>query len=202
MERLTLIFGGSFNPVHHAHLICARAAMEHLAADSLTLIPTAQPPHKPVCQELASPTDRLRMCQIAIENDPCFYVDDIELQRGGTSYTIDTVRQLRARGAGQIHWLIGADMVAILPAWHQAEALLQEVTFDLLARPGWCFDWLTLPPPFRVLQSRIVPAPLLEISATQIRHRVAADLPIDYLTPPSVCRYIAEHRLYQHAQPL
>lgn len=189
--------GGSFNPIHVGHLICARAAAEAMGVDRITLIPSAQPPHKPNDPSIAPARDRLAMCRLAVENDPLFNVDDREMRRSGPSYTLDTVRQLRQDDAGDIYWLIGADMVAILPQWHQPEALLREVALVLMARPGWDFDWSRLPPAYQSLRSRIVPVPQLDISATAIRRRVADARPITYLVPPPVERYIHQHGLYR-----
>jgi nicotinate-nucleotide adenylyltransferase len=191
-----LCLGGSFNPIHHAHLICARAVTEAVGLSRVLLIPSRQPPHKIVGTDLASPEDRLAMCRMAVAGDPFFEVSDIEVNRDGPSYTIDTVRQLKAGGWPEVHWLIGADMVRILPQWHEPLSLIRAARLILMARPGWSFDWDTLPPEYRPLQANVVPAPLLDISATAIRQRVRAGRPIDYLTPEPVVRYIRERQLY------
>jgi nicotinate-nucleotide adenylyltransferase len=191
-----LCLGGSFNPIHHAHLICARAAAEAVGLSRVLLIPGRQPPHKIVGTDLASPEDRLAMCRLAVAGDPFFEVSDIEVTRDGPSYTIDTVRQFKAGGWAEVHWLIGADMVRILPQWHEPLSLIREARLILMARPGWSFDWDTLPPAYRPLQANVVPAPLLDISATAIRQRARAGRPIDYLTPEPVVRYIRERQLY------
>jgi nicotinate-nucleotide adenylyltransferase len=194
----TLWFGGSFNPIHCAHLLCARAVAESLNFDKVCLIPTHQPPHKPVDDAvLAPPEHRLAMCRLAIEGSDLFELDDLELHRQGRSYTIDTVRELRRRGHADIHWLIGADMVEILPFWHESAALLAETRFVIVARPGWEMEWDLLPPSYRFLKSNVVVAPLLDISATGIRRRVAEGKSIDCLAPEKVARYIQEHNLYQ-----
>jgi nicotinate-nucleotide adenylyltransferase len=192
----SLYFGGSFNPIHHAHLICSRAVAEQKGYERVVLVPSAQPPHKPDAANLADARDRHAMTQLAIGGDPLFLVNDLELQRSGPSYTIDTIRQLKERGEKQIHWLIGADMLLYLPYWHQPLQLLAEVEFIVLARPGWTLDWSLLPADFRHLQQNVVQAPLLAISSTDIRQRVAEGKPIDYLTPPAVCRYVRERGLY------
>src|SRR5258707_15345260 len=123
----TLCFGGSFNPIHHAHLICARWAAETSGFDQILLIPTSQPPHKPNSATLAAPADRLTMTRLAVENDRSFSVDDIELTRSGPSYTFDTVRLLTERKGQPIDWLIGADMLMYLPRWHRGQELIQMV---------------------------------------------------------------------------
>ena len=192
-----LWFGGSFNPIHYGHLLCARAVAEARGFEKVVLVPTCQPPHKPANAEIASPEHRLAMCRLAVEGSNLFEVDDLELHRKGPSYTIDTVRDLRRRGDPEVHWLIGADMLRILPLWHESEALLAETRFIIIARPGWSMDWNLLPLPFRSLQSQVVTAPLIEIGATDIRRRVAEGKSIDYLTPPAVCRYIANHGLHR-----
>lgn len=193
-----LCFGGSFNPIHHGHLICARAVAEAGGFAKVLLIPSAQPPHKPFTGDLAAPADRLAMCRLAAMAQPdLFEVDDLELRRAGPSYTIQTVRELRARGWNQVDWLIGADMLRLLPQWHEPAALLREANLIIMARPGWSFDWASMPAAYRHLERQVRVAPLIEISATEIRRRAAAGMSIDYLTPPSVVEYIRCKGLYR-----
>ena len=195
-----LCFGGSFNPIHHGHLLCARAAAEQVGYQRVVLIPSAQPPHKPGAPDLAAAEHRLAMCRLAIADDAdAFEVDDLELRRTGPSYTIETARELRRRGWREVHWLVGADMLRSLPSWHEPLALLREVHFVVIARPGWSFDWGTMPPEYRHLADHVVQPPLVELSGTAVRRRVAEGKSIAYLTPPAVCRYIKSHRLYQAA---
>ena len=195
----TLCFGGSFNPVHHGHLICARAVAEAVGAGRVTLIPNRQSPHKSAATDLATGPDRLTMCRLATAGDPLFDVDDRELSRPGPSFTIDTVRTMNGPGRLPVRWLIGADQVAALPQWREATALLAEVRFVLMARPGWSFDFDGLPPPFRPLRDAVVTAPLVQISSTDVRRRVRDGRPIRYLVPPAVAAYIEEQKLYQPA---
>jgi nicotinate-nucleotide adenylyltransferase len=194
MKRLC--FGGSFNPIHFGHLICARAAAERLGFDAVVLIPSSQPPHKPNATDLADPSDRLRMCELAAGTTKGFEVESLELQRAGPSFTIDTARGLNRRGGGRVNWLIGADMLRDLPTWREPEALLEEVDFVVVSRPGWSFDWDTMPQAYCALRKSVVEAPQIDISATEIRRRVGAGLPIDFLTPEPVVRYIHDRRLY------
>jgi len=193
----TLWFGGSFNPIHNAHLICARAVAERGGFDRIILVPSAQPPHKPGSTDLAAPEHRLAMCRLATAGDPLFDVDDLELRRSGPSYTIDTVLELKRRGEKQVNWLIGADMLAILPQWHRPEDLIREANLILMARPGWRFDFASLPPAFRHLEKNIIEAPLIDISATEIRRRMRDGRSIRYLVPEAVERYIRERDLYR-----
>lgn len=193
----TLCFGGSFNPIHHGHLICARVVAEAGGFDRVLLIPSAQPPHKPRQDDIAPAEARLAMCRLAIGADPLFAVDDLELSRGGPSYTLDTVRALRARGWSKVHWLIGADMLNYLPNWHQPEQLLSEVQFVVMARPGHALQWDRLPSAFHGLKQQVVAAPLIDISATQIRERARSGRSIRYLVPETVAEYVAQHKLYR-----
>jgi nicotinate-nucleotide adenylyltransferase len=191
-----LWFGGSFNPIHVGHLLVARAIAESGGFDRVVLIPSAQPPHKPGTADLADARHRLGMCQAVTRHDPLFEVDDLELRRTGPSYSIDTIRELKQGGDGAISWLIGADMLQILPQWHRAEELLGEVEFVIAQRPGYAVDWAALPHAFQSLRPKVVTAPLLEISASDIRRRVREGQSIRYLVPPEVERYIFSHKLY------
>jgi nicotinate-nucleotide adenylyltransferase len=192
----TLWYGGSFNPIHLGHLICARSVAESAGFDRVVLVPSSQPPHKSADTGIAAAEDRLAMCRLAVANDPLFEVDNIEMRRSGPSYTLDTARQLKTFGHAEISWLIGADMALHLPRWHQPAKLLAEVNFVLMARPGWELDWKTLPPEFHHLELKVVKAPLVEISSTQIRDRLGKGLSIRYLTPDTVIDYIHTNKLY------
>ena len=192
-----MCFGGSFNPIHHAHLVCARAVAEARGFERVVLIPSALPPHKLQATTLALPQDRLEMCRLAVAGDPFFEVSDVEVSRPGPSYTLDTARQLRQSGWDHVAWLIGADMVRILPDWHRPMDLLREVELVVMARPGWTMDWDALPEPFQRLKGQVVEAPLMDISSTLVRRRVAAGQSVRYLTPAAVCDYIGTRGLYR-----
>jgi nicotinate-nucleotide adenylyltransferase len=191
-----LCFGGSFNPLHVGHLLISRAVAEAAGYSKVVLIPTAVPPHKPGAADLAGACHRLAMCQAVATCDSLFEVEDLELHRTGPSYTLDTVRALKAKGWPEVHWLIGADMVEILPQWHRVSELLREVRFVIAERPGHSIAWDRLPPEIGQLRSQVVRVPLLEISASEIRRRVREGKSIRYFVPPEVERYIAEHMLY------
>ena len=136
------------------------------------------------------------MCRIAIADDPLFEVSDIELRRSGPSYTIDTVLSLKAAGHRDISWLIGADMLMLLPMWHRARELIHEANMLVMNRPGFVIQWDTLPTEFRGLQANLVTAPLLDISASEIRRRLRAGESVDGLVPEAVIRYIKQKALY------
>ena len=191
-----LWFGGSFNPVHNGHLIVSRAVADAAGFERVVLLPSAGPPHKLRHPDMAAMEDRLAMCSLAAESVTGFEVDDLEMRRHGPSFTIDTARELKRRGWDRVTWLIGADQVAKLPTWHDPEALLREVDFVIMARPGSTFDWGRLPAQFQHLRERVVMAPLVDISATDIRRRVAAGVSIEHLVPETVARYIEAKGLY------
>jgi nicotinate-nucleotide adenylyltransferase len=198
-----LCFGGSFNPIHNGHLACGLAVAQAIDATRLLLIPSATSPHKLGHADMADAADRLAMCELAAAGDERVEVDNLEMRRPPPSYTIDTVRQLkRDRGWARVHWLIGADQLAALPRWHEAEALVREANLIVMARPGWTFDWQSLPPPFRVLHDHVIDAPLVEVSSTDIRQRVRDGKPIDHLVPRAVAGYIRAHALYRTPQHL
>ena len=198
-----LCFGGSFNPIHHGHLLVARAVAEARGFDRVVLIPSAQPPHKPDRADVAPAEHQLAMCRLAVEasadSTDLFEVSDIELGRVGPSYTIDTARSLTRQGFGPVYWLIGGDTVPQLPTWHEPQALLREIRFIIIDRPECPIVWRALAPEYQALQDGVVAAPMIDISATDIRRRVEAGRSIDYLTPQPVVSYIREQGLYPAA---
>jgi nicotinate-nucleotide adenylyltransferase len=196
-----LCHGGSFNPIHVGHLIVARAAAEAAGFDQVLLIPSAVPPHKTADRSLASAQDRLTMCQLAVAGMAGFAVSDIELQRTEPSYTIQTARALRSLGMTEVCWLIGADTVPQLPTWREPLALLDEVKFVVAARPGYDITWDGVDLPYRFLRDSVVDTPLIDLSASQIRQRVASNQPIDFLTPPAVIDFIRSRGLYLAPSP-
>jgi nicotinate-nucleotide adenylyltransferase len=146
--------------------------------------------------ELAPAMERATMCRIATAGDPLFEVSDIELKRSGPSFTIDTVRTLKAMGHRDVAWLIGADMLQILPKWHLARELIHEARILVMNRPGFAIDWSELPQEFRTLKANVVDAPLIEVSATEIRRRIRAGDSVAGLVPDAVLAYIREKGLY------
>ena len=196
--REKICFGGTFNPIHHGHLICARAAAEAVGAKTVVILPAGNPTHRGEQADLAEAKDRLEMCRLAVAGMAGFEIDDRECRRAGATYTIDTARELKREGWAEVVWLIGADMVNTLPKWHEAEALLREVRFIVMARPGTRFEWDKLPASVRELERNVVEVPQIDISATEIRRRVGAGLAIDFLTPPAVVSHIDQKKLYRN----
>jgi nicotinate-nucleotide adenylyltransferase len=185
MLRLGL-YGGSFDPVHHGHLILARQALEDLSLDRVVFIPAVESPFKPN-QSGASAADRLAMVQLAVQGEPAFMVDPIEIEREAPSYTIDTARSYRARYPHDtLFFLVGEDHLEALPKWNEFEELIHLVQFAILSRSD-----LPLKVEYPVVRRRF------DLSSTEIRNRVANDLPISYLVPENVLDYIQERNLYR-----
>ena len=191
MKRIGL-FGGSFDPVHLGHLLVAQAATEELALERLFFIPAAQSPFKPASQPTTAAL-RLRMLRLALAGKPNYEIDAQEIERGGTSFTIDTVRDYTQRfPQSELFYLIGADHVPTLPKWREAEELAHLVQFVVIPRPGEIPA--SLPPPFRI---QVLGGWPLQLSSSQIRARVQAGRPVDPLVPPGVGEVIREAGLYR-----
>lgn len=181
------LYGGTFDPIHHGHLILARDAIEHLDLQRLIFIPNTISPHKQTRQ--AAPASlRCEMVAAAIAGEPQFELDDSELRRGGTSYTIDTVLSLRERFPdADLFYLIGEDNLSQLQTWRRIEELTRLVQFVVLHRSAE-----PAAHSFITLQQRRV-----DISATEIRLRVARGESVRYFLPQSVIAIIEQHQLYQ-----
>jgi nicotinate-nucleotide adenylyltransferase len=189
-QRLGL-FGGSFDPVHCGHLLVAQAAIEELNLCRLFFIPAAQSPFKPEAAP-APPAQRLRLLRLALAGQRHYEIDEQEIHRGGTSFTIDTVRDYARRFPGaQLFCLIGADHMPTLPKWREANELARLVDFVIIPRPGQTSGGAM--PPFRVRELRGFP---LGVSSSQIRERVKSALSIQGLVPDAVAEAIHNSGLY------
>lgn len=193
VERLTVgglkkiaIYGGTFDPIHHAHLILARQAIETLDLHKVILVPAAISPLKKAAP-VASGELRFEMLQAAIQGEPEFEVNDCELLRPPPSYTIETVEEIRRRESdATIYCLIGEDNVEQLPRWHRFDELQKSVRFVVLDRSGEQPSHS-----YPLIHRRI------DISATEIRQRVAQNESIRYLVPDSVEKIIQREKLYR-----
>lgn len=194
-ERIGL-FGGTFDPVHNAHVALARSALQALQLDEVRWVPTGQPWQK--ARAITPAAHREAMVRLAIADEPRFVLDRIELEREGPSYTLDTVRALQlARPGASWFLLIGADQYANLHSWHGWQELLTRVVLAVAARPG-----VATPPHAEVLAHahRVVPLPPMDLSATDLRSRIALGQPITELVPAAVASYIDQQALYRSAQ--
>lgn len=188
MKRIGLL-GGTFNPVHLGHLVLAEEVRDRLRLDEVWFIPVAEPPLKSD-PDLAPAADRLRMVEMAIASQPAFRALDIEIRRGGKSYTIDTLRALDEEYRHtEWHFIVGSDAAAQMPSWKDVPALQQLCEFVVVARPGH-------PMPALPRGGRRLEMPLLDISASDIRRRVAQGHTVRFLVPDAVRDYIATHKLY------
>ncbi len=190
------IMGGTFDPIHIGHLLAAEQAREGMGLDEVWFIPVYQPPHKDN-EPIATPEQRLEMVKAAIVDHAAFKCNDIELQRGGKSYTLDTVRELQAAHPSYAFYhIIGADMVQYLPHWDRIDELIQYISFIGLQRPGHAINWESLGEAIRKTV-HLVPMLQVDISSTVIRLRKQSGSSIRFLVPESVHHYIEENRLYE-----
>ncbi|WP_461212927.1 nicotinate-nucleotide adenylyltransferase [Lacticaseibacillus sp. GG6-2] len=182
------LFGGTFNPIHNGHLIMAEAVGTQLGLRQVLFMPDNQPPHVDH-KDAIDPKHRLAMLEAAIRDNPLFGIELCELQRGGISYSYDTMVGLkRLHPDTDYYFIIGADMVDYLPKWHRIDELVKLVTFVGVKRRGY-----TPQSPYPILW---VDAPLIDISSTEIRERVATGQSIRYLVPEPVRAYIEKEGLY------
>jgi nicotinate-nucleotide adenylyltransferase len=185
------LFGGSFDPVHLGHLFVAQAAVEELGLDRLFFIPVAQSPFKPENPPAPSAV-RLQLLRLALSGKTNYEVDELEIQRGGVSYTVDTLRDYARRfPSAEIYYLIGADNAAKLNEWSEPAELARLAEFVAVPRPGGARA--VFPPPFRGRTLKGFP---VDVSSSQIRARVKSGLPIENLVPPFVAGAIRNARLY------
>lgn len=184
MKKIGL-YGGTFDPVHHGHLILAREALEKMELEKVIFVPAAQSPFKD--EPMASAEMRLSMLRAAIENETGFALDDCELRRASPSYTVDTVEEIRKReGEAEIFLFIGEDNLAGLPEWHRFADLEKMVRFVVLSRTGK-----------PAAHSHATVSRKIDISGTEIRKRVASGRSIRYLVPPAVEEIIRQGKLYR-----
>lgn len=202
-DRRIGIIGGSFDPVHMGHLIIAQDAAERLELSEVVFIPAAVPPHKQHLTQVDA-EHRLNMIRMAVESDIRFSVSDVEIQRGGVSYTVDTIRELKAERP-DADWVlvVGSDTLVDLHNWYKIDELLDLCEVATFLRPGEndleeiVGKVLVTERHKQNLLENMVGAHQVEISSTEIRMRVTEGLSIRYLVPPEVEMYIFEHGLYR-----
>lgn len=188
--------GGTFDPVHLGHLIAAEQAREAAGLDEVWFMPSNVPPHKKHAPG-ASPAERLEMVRLAVEGHPAFRRTDIELAKGGTSYTAETVDLLTERFPEiEFAYIIGADMVMYLPKWYRIEDIVRRISFIGLQRAGFDLEPEGLPAHIHGSVT-YAPMPEIAISSTDIRRRRKNGQSIRYLVPEPVRAYIEGKRLYE-----
>ncbi len=189
------LFGGSFDPPHLAHLIVAETVREQFRLDQIWWIPAFEPPHK-VEEALAASHHRLAMTRRATQGNPGFATSEVEVRRAGISYTVETVRALQETHPDYaFSLLLGGDSLHDFGSWYQPEEILARVPLIVYQRPGAAGE----APVASFLEGRVrfASAPLIDLSATEIRARVRAGRSIRYLVPDAVRAYIEEQGLYR-----
>jgi nicotinate-nucleotide adenylyltransferase len=194
------ILGGTFNPPHLAHLVCAQEAYLQLELDRVLWLPARIPPHKAVEDEPGA-EHRLELCRLAVQGDQQrFEVADLEVTRSGPSYTVDTLEELHSRAPdSELFLIVGGDIAAGLPKWREPERVLSFATLAVAQRRGT--SQTAVEEALHGLRggerARFFDMPTIGLSSTEIRRRVRSGTPIRYLVPEAVASYIDHHRLYR-----
>jgi nicotinate-nucleotide adenylyltransferase len=179
------ILGGTFDPVHNAHLAMAQAALEHLKLDRVVFIPTGPTHYRNPA--IASPRDRVEMLKLAFRGNPKFVVDQRELQPGASGYTVDTLKGLQAESKdAELYLLMGADQYGKLASWHRPDELKRLARIVVFGRPG-----------IQLKENvKLIPMKPMPVSASEIRARAGRGEDLGRLVPPAVANHIRRHRLY------
>jgi nicotinate-nucleotide adenylyltransferase len=201
MSRRIGVMGGTFDPIHLGHLVAAEEARWQFDLDRVVFVPAGRPWQKPV--GVTPPEDRYLMTVLATASNPAFTVSRLEIDHPGPTYTVDTLRRLRAEQTDdtRLYFIIGADAVLQILTWKEPDQVLAQAEFIAATRPGFDLDRLVSQVPGAAGRIHPMDIPALAISASDIRARVARGAPIQYLVLDSVARYIHEHGLYQDLGP-
>ena len=197
------IFGGAFNPPHIGHLVVAQEALVQLELDRVVFVPVGEAPHRAIDDDPGAEA-RLALVERAVEGDERFEVSRIEVDREGPSYTTDTLREMRDAGPDdELFLILGGDQAARLAGWHEPEEVLSLAAVAVVERVSWTRNAIgikiaRLKGAERV---RYLDMPLMQVSSSAIRRRLAMGRPIRYLVPDAVAEYIAEHGLYVGPSP-
>ena len=195
------VLGGTFDPPHIGHLVIAQEALAQLSLARVLFAPTRQPPHKPT-NGITPIEHRLAMVRLAIAPHPEFSLSEIDVDRPGPTYTVDTMRLLHKQFPDdELYFIMGMDSLASILTWRSPDQLIQQCRLAVFNRPGFSTDLAALETKLPGLSERTVllPAPALDIAASDLQRRVRAGLAIAHLVPESVAAYIAEHGLYRSA---
>jgi nicotinate-nucleotide adenylyltransferase len=195
------ILGGTFNPPHVGHLVMAQEALDQLGLDRVVLMPVSRPPHKEAADD-PGPEARLELCRLAVAGDERLAVSALEIERGGASYTADTLRELHARQPEQeLTFIVGGDMAHSLPAWREPEAVLSLARLAVAEREGVRREDIATRLSELHRGDRVVffDMPRIDVSSSSIRRRVAEGRPVRYLVPDAVADAISDHHLYRPA---
>jgi nicotinate-nucleotide adenylyltransferase len=189
------IMGGTFDPVHHGHLVAASEVQAQFDLDEVIFVPTGQPWQK-TNRKVSEAEDRYLMTVIATASNPRFSVSRVDIERSGITYTIDTLRDLHVAHPGaELFFITGADALEQILSWREAEELFSLAHFVGVTRPGYRLDDAHLP----TGSVSLIDVPAMAISSTACRERVASGLPVWYLVPDGVVQYITKRDLYRNA---
>jgi len=189
------VMGGTFDPIHHGHLVAASEVADRFELDEVIFVPTGQPWQK-AGKKISPAEDRYLMTVIATASNPQFSVSRVDIDRGGPTYTIDTLRDLRAEFPDEaLYFITGADALSSIMSWHDWEEMFTLAEFVGVTRPGYELSEDMLPPD---IQERVhlVEIPAMAISSTDCRERAGEGRPVWYLVPDGVVQYIEKNRLY------
>ena len=191
--------GGTFDPIHHGHLVTAEAARQQFALDEVIFVPSGNPPHKK-SRVITEAGERLMMCILATVTNPFFKVSAIEINRDGYSYTYETINSFLEMYDNhcEIFFITGSDAVLEIFSWKNIDLLIEKCTFIAASRPGFVLDEKNAEKLVRFLNKKVyfMEVPALSISSTDIRERVAKNSTIKYLLPDTVEKYIEKRGLY------
>lgn len=193
------ILGGSFNPPHLGHLVCAQEAHAQFGLDTVVLMPVAVPPHKEAGED-PGVEHRVALCRQAVARDDRLTVSTLEVDRGGPSYTVDTLQALHdAHPEDELTFIAGGDMAASLPSWREPERIAALATFAVAEREDAGREAVTaqLRAAGTPVELVFFDMPRIDVSSSDVRRRVRSEEPIRYLVPDAVVEYIADHRLYR-----
>jgi nicotinate-nucleotide adenylyltransferase len=189
------VMGGTFDPIHYGHLVTAEEALEQFELEGVLFVPTGRPWMKEH-EVVSPPEDRYLMTVIATASNPLFSVSRIEVDRDGPTYTVETLRTLKAELEADLFFVTGADAILEMLQWKEPEELFELAHFIAATRPGYDIDGFEVPPHARDAVS-VMSIPALAISSTDIRSRVQAGGPIRYLVPEGVKSYVEKAGLYR-----
>ncbi|MBA7590023.1 Nicotinate-nucleotide adenylyltransferase [subsurface metagenome] len=202
-EKRIALFGGTFDPIHIGHTAVAASAVDYISAEKVIFIPVRRSALKDFLP-VAGDADRFKMTALAVSNNDKFQLSDYELKKSGPGYTIETVRQFQREFGSEtsLHWLLGADSIDDLPKWYKITELIDECNVSVMYRAGWekpdfsKFTNIWGSKRVEKLQRNVIETPLINISSTEIRYRLASGKDVSDMLCSDVVEYIHKHRLY------
>lgn len=200
MSNAIGVFGGTFDPIHHGHLIIAGELRYRLGLEQVLFLPAGRPPHK-TDQDITPDHHRLKMLESALDEDPTLDVSYVDIERSGLSYTADSMRVHQEHYPDrEIMFLMGQDSFRDFPHWHEPGRIAELVRIGVAMRPGIVVDVENIFHRIPELEGRVefINVPLIQIASSDIRRRVRSNEPIRYHVPVQVEEYIRQHRLYRH----